>query len=469
MSTPLFDSRRAVLLSQKLSAGMASSHQAESTMPPLAELALLCAWKRSERPALPTFADVQPPSNMPRYASGQSRTEFARLIALHRKDSAGSMVVMALKSLQRAGFAVHPFDYARMEQMLERNAEILDEGARQWLRTVRPEKDLPEAIYDLPPINDETVSASSKGQKVAYVKAKRLADPSAGLLLIEKLCRDEPAAIRLELVSVLSERLSQNDVPFLESLAADRAQTVRDAADTLLASVPGTAAHMKRIARLKEEMTIKGEGLLRRRKMLVFNAPGKMSVNEINAAILKLVRGLSLESVAAALGESPGSLISIAASSDKFAPFAHELFLSAALEGRRDILEANRSVLDSGDLMQVTLLLQSAVPHVGEDDLDWLLRFSVKPQDWQVLPYSHTFDALASTIGKPLPPDIARSVLTSKLWDKVEPARIEQCADAACVLVPAELSPMFVSRFENTAPLAAQYHRFLAALSNEAT
>jgi Family of unknown function (DUF5691) len=466
VNAPVFNEVEASALRHCLSLGLATSPLKSSVHPALTQLALLAAWQRCERQQAPDFAALtETVAVTPRYLGNSARTQLARLASMTRKDAGNRMISAALDSVRAAGFTLHPYDYARLEDSLARNAERIDLGARNWLRTIRPEKELPEALYDGPAVDESTVVQAGKHQKIAFASERRSADPAAGRALIERLFPDEPAANRLELLSVLSNHLSGDDQLFLESLTTDRAQTVREKAGELLGHLPGTEAFAKRMARLKEDLEIKTEGLLRRRKVFVYKPPANVRAHEVAAAQTALLSGLSTDVLAREFGETPETLFAMAASSEKAGALAHVLFLKAAEEGNLTILEAHPKMMDGDDGANAIALMQAGLPHLTGTERDRLIRFSMPIDRWTALPQSFMFDLIADTIGGPLPPSVAQPLVSTGLWDKVDANRIEAAAEAVAPLVPAGLSTRFIERFENIAPRAAQYHKFLSTIA----
>jgi hypothetical protein len=470
MNAPLFDDEGASTLRHSLSLGLATSPLKSSGHPALTQLALLAAWQRCERQRTPDFVALPETSGFaPRYLGHFARSQLARLASMTRKDAGNRMVAAALESIRTAGYALHPYDYARLEDILARNAERIDTGARNWLRTIRPEKELPDALYDGPAIDESTVAQAGKHQKIAFVSERRNADPAEGRALTERLFPDEPAAIRLELLAVLSTRLSDDDRPFLESLIKDRAQTVREMAEQMLGVLPGTEAFAKRVARLKEDLEIKTEGLLRRRKVFVYKPPANVRAHEVEAAQMALLSGFSTQTLAREFGETPETLLAIAASSEKAGALAHVLFLKAAGEGNLPLLEAYPQMMDHDDGAKAVALLQAGLQHLTGAERDRLIRFALPIDRWTALPHGYLFDQMADTIEGPLPVAAAQSLVSTVLWEKVDANRIEATAEAVAPLIPAELSTRFISRFENLAPRATQYHKFLSTIAEPST
>ena len=456
---------------KSLALGLASAPLASSALPVLTRLALLAAWQRCERPKAPALVprtqtiESEAKNNLP----DPVRREFTRLAAMSRKDAAGAIITGALDAIRGAGFNLHPFDYARLEDVLSPNAERLDAGARQWLKRVQPDKDLPETLYDGPPVDESNLAQAGKRQKIAYVTERRKADPASGRALVERLFADEPAATRLDLLSTLVNSLSDEDKPFLDTLSLDRARTVRDKAQELLGFIPGTDMFAKRIERLKDDLEVKTEGLLRPRKILVYKPPANIRPHELAEAQMKLISGLSLDVIATAFDETAASLIRLARGSEKIGPLAMLFLLKAAEEGQWTILESIPDLFEDDDGSKGLALLQAGSAHLTGEARDHLIRLALPVERWLMLPNTYVFFGLKEVLGGPLPEFVASALVFTELWSTVDLASREGVADAIAPLVPVALSTRFIERFEHVAPRATQYHKFLFTLNASAT
>ncbi|WP_298877927.1 DUF5691 domain-containing protein [uncultured Bradyrhizobium sp.] len=143
-------------------------------------------------------------------------------------------------------------------------------------------------------------------RKAALIGLRRR-DPSAARALLEAKLGSENAEARLRLVSLLSERLSGDDVAFLESLAAnDRAPKVKALATSMLARLGHGPAAGEDIAELAGFFAVKTKGLLRRSRVIDFQTPKTPAQWQRRKALLD---GTDLTSFAGALGLTPQDLI----------------------------------------------------------------------------------------------------------------------------------------------------------------
>src|SRR5690606_31471129 len=86
----------------------------------------------------------------------------------------------------------------------------------------------------------------------------------------------EGADVRLRLVDALATGLGTADQPFLESLAGDRAPSVKQAVTRLLARLPGTGAAQAQVDELRSRIVEGKAGLLRKRVTLTLQLPANL-------------------------------------------------------------------------------------------------------------------------------------------------------------------------------------------------
>jgi hypothetical protein len=97
----------------------------------------------------------------------------------------------------------------------------------------------------------------------------RRRDPSTARAVLEAKLGGENAEARLRLLSLLSERLSDDDIPFLEGVAQDdRAPKVKALAASLLARLGRGPAIGEDAAELAGFFSVKTKGLLRRSRVI---------------------------------------------------------------------------------------------------------------------------------------------------------------------------------------------------------
>jgi hypothetical protein len=143
-------------------------------------------------------------------------------------------------------------------------------------------------------------------RKAALIGLRRR-DPSAARALLEARFGSENADARLRLLLLLSERLSDDDVAFLEGLVAnDRAPKVKALATSMLARLGHGPGAGEDIAELAGFFSVKTKGLLRRSRVIEIERPKTPAQWQRRKALLD---GTDLTSFSGALGLAPQDLI----------------------------------------------------------------------------------------------------------------------------------------------------------------
>jgi Family of unknown function (DUF5691) len=435
---------------------------------PLTVLSLLAARKKFDRPAAPrSNPDPAPGCDATsRYMSDEQRRLLVKLMTGKDADVSGCIALATLKAIRAAGLSLHPFDYSRLEDFIAQHAIELGVQERDWLRAVRPERKQTEELYLEGPLTEDMLPQLAKAQKLQFLRQLRAGNPARARELIEDLIASEPANVRAELVTILAVKLSEKDRVFLEGLSQDRAQSVRDAATSLLERVRGTDAFARRIENLKEQIKVASSGILRRSKVLKFAAQSTAKRDDVLATQRVLLYGLNLADIAAALGEPKDALMDAAENSDKAGMISVLLLTQAAKEGLLDLVEKHQSILDDLNAEASIDVLEEACPALDAGQRERLLRVLVRRKSWWFKPDPAHLERAYRTIARPLPADLARTLL-----DDVPPPEntahgnlIERYYDALAPLVPQSMSSVFVAKAEMQAHRASLYHRFLMSL-----
>lgn len=415
------------------------------------------------------FERMPPPQTAPlpavilqtaRYPNHQARRALLRLLTGRDGNVTDSMAAAAPHILKHHGIALHPFDFAKLEAFIERHAEHLSQEAREWLRVIKPEHRDSDDSYLDGPITEEFLAQASKAQRLGFLRELRALDPERARGLIESMMPQEAAEMRLRLVKVLNDRLSAGDQPLLESLLKDRAPTVKDLAITLLSRIPGTENFTRQMTRLKEDLQIKTEGLLRRKKVFVYKGPDpKPGLNRFDG----LMNGLRLADIAAALGESEASIISIALQSEKMRDLQHLLIRKGVDERNYRLIEPIVDQVNGNDGQLLMTLIDGEFAEKPEADRVEILQLCFTPGKWKELP--HQLQYIAPYIPPALPEPIARDLLAQPHWETLAEYSRRTTYEAIAHLIPSSLSAPFMQMAEAHAPRAVFYHRFIQALS----
>jgi Family of unknown function (DUF5691) len=465
-----FDTQSAARLGQTLMLGLSKSPLPDAAPPPLAALSLLSVWKSCAEPALQKLERAgERIGEKHSFLGDASRRALIRLLAGKKPADGDEISRAAIRAVRMSGLALHPFDHARLEDALARHAGELNAAERAWLSAVRPERELPEAAYDGPPVGEENLAEAGKLAKLGFLRQLRADNPSRARELIAGLFVSEPAAMRGELLAILAAQPVEEDALFLLDLANDRAATVREAAERILGRIRGTGAFAKRMDRLKERLAVKTEGLILRKKVLAFSMSASAKPHEILNEQSQLLEGLRLEDIAQALGESEKSLLEIAARSDKLSHVALLLLVKAVDAGKLDIAVPQASLLDDEDGKTSVEFLSALAPVADLEARRAISEFALRPERWTGFPPYGSDAALLSFFSGPAHEAMARRLLAMPAFSRAEPPLQEAQLNLFAPLFPASLSGEFIVRFGDAAPRAAQYHQFLQTLTAAAT
>jgi hypothetical protein len=237
--------------------------------------------------ALPTVSDGLRPLVRRILASGKDTASKAELIHF----------------LAARGWTTHPADW--MPDASDEDAPDIYAAWRDWAAFAAAGATTPRQSGDQ--LTAENWDDFWPAARKAALIGLRRRDPSAARALLEARFGSENAEARLRLLSLLSERLSDDDVTFLESLAAnDRAPKVKALATSMLARLGHGPAAGEDIAELAGFFSVKTKGLLRRSRVIDFATPKTPAQWQRRKALLD---DTDLMSFAGALGLTPQDLI----------------------------------------------------------------------------------------------------------------------------------------------------------------
>lgn len=280
----------------------------------LAALALLAQRSRLGRsyPVVPRPAAREALAR--RVVPDALRSDVAALLSATSANEARAdpLIPRTLALLRSQGIRLHPFDLGRVRHATAAWPQHVDSADRTLL-------DLDAA--DAP--DDETWMDAPQSARAAFFRARRMRDPDAARALLAAALETGPAArTRAQLVPLLAERLSAEDLDLLEGLVNDRSSTVREVATRLLGRIPGTAAYAARLERATDHFTVRRAGLLRGKRL------GYRNTLSDETTCVDDTFGLRLDDLARALelGDDPGKW-------PKLADDVAEAFAVAALLG----------------------------------------------------------------------------------------------------------------------------------------
>lgn len=218
--------------------------------------------------------------------------------------------VALAQGLERRGVRLHPFDVPRLAGFVRKHAEMLGIVPAEG----QVDASAAAAGWAMWESLDETNwMLATLARKASFIADLRLSDAARARALVEAQLPLEKAEVRLRLIDALGAGLSIDDRPLLESLAADRAPTVKRAVTRLLARLPGTGAAEAQIAELLSRIAQGSTGLLRRRITLSLQMP--VNVKSATAEIDWLATnfgGIGCSALAKAFGMSLEALLEAA-------------------------------------------------------------------------------------------------------------------------------------------------------------
>lgn len=378
----------------------------------------------------------------------QARRALMRLAGSVPAAHAASVMQCAARRIGRAGCRIHPFDLPELARHIKSDAENLGPAERAHLAlTGADAEDDGGQVMFYDQITVENWATFPKAQRRAFVAELRRTDPAAGRALIESVWKAEPAPVRAALLEALATGLGPDDMPFLQGLATDRADTVKATAARLVARLPSTEAFEKRLAAAAGCFRKTGTGLGRVMAAmgvasaggLTFQLPGDpKNLAELHTAREQLFSGLTIRALAAAVGDEPEALVA-ALPDDEFHIIV--LLLDTALADG-DVASANRI---------------AAI---------WLLS--------RQTPAAQRLATLAERLRTPLESGEARDLITSPAWAATIRAFEEAQTPAAAkddgqlvlaaTLMPRETIPAFLDSLAALTPVSARAARDFAEL-----
>jgi hypothetical protein len=338
----------------------------------LTALALAGQQERFERPLLAPAADPVPAvarrlhqDPRPIVPSAPQRA-MMRLANVVEKSHVGPIVCVAARRIARAGFRLHPFDLPRLMSHLRDEPRCLGAAERAYLGLTAAGAATAQKVVD-GDISPESWTEFPRADRLAFLQNARRKDPVAARALLEGSFASEPAAMRTDLLRALEIGLSVDDLPFLESVAGDRAEGVRDAAAALIAAVPGTDGFSARLADAARcFVREKRSGILSRIGLgdaaVAFKPPPSANPAARPMVLARLFAGLSAADVAAAAEITAADVIN-ALPPDEDVIFA-AFFDKAVRDDDRDTMlllaKARLAIADTRPAMLATILASLA-------------------------------------------------------------------------------------------------------------
>ena len=308
---------------------LAGAAGAPSELGALALLGLRMRFRKPGPPPASSFVAIADPRAI---VPDAARPLMRRLVG-GKDASANDIAGLALAdACHRRRLRPHPFDLPRLSAFVKQHGELLGATASAWM--ARGEE-IPASYFDPDAIDETNWTSARPAARATFIAALRAREPERARALVESSFAADAAPVRARLLAALSHGLCAADAPFLESLAKDRAPSVRDEAQRLLKFIPGTAAAQSRLIDLVARTKVATAGLLRRRKTLALERPANLPASADRGWAAAEYAGVALDEMAAAFALPVSELIAAAADDAALtALFARQ----ASIERRFDLL-----------------------------------------------------------------------------------------------------------------------------------
>jgi hypothetical protein len=226
--------------------------------------ALATLYRRAGR--LP-LRDLSPLPSAPGQDRPLPRPAAIRRLAVMLNGFQTAVLGEWLRAAEARGWGVPPEHLPALADLARgrpeyRMAVAIAAGRRAgWLAGLNAEwRFLAEAVAGS---NDLTSwSHGSAGQRRGWLLALRRRDPAAAREALASVWSAEPAAVRVDLLGILAEELSQADEDFCEAALDDRSREVRRVAARLLAQSPGSRYGDRMAERVRACLSTDSRGVL---------------------------------------------------------------------------------------------------------------------------------------------------------------------------------------------------------------
>lgn len=372
----------------------------------LSLIAALGLRSRFDRLSAPDkFQSIEVSHDPERMPPAAARAVLRRLYAAKKQSLPTAISLRTLDALAEADLCLHPFDYRFLASLMSADQTRLDKNARGWLSRRR---DDPEEV-PLADIDADNWTDFPPAERVDFLRRLRGRDPAQARELCAGAIGNDAAAVRGRLIHTMLVGLGPDDVELLQSIASDRAASVRKIATSLLARIEGTDEHKQRLENAHELLTLKTVSVIGRRKVLAPKIPkgtaqGKiaewmdLTFGDVNPMHVAQALGMSTKKFAEALGNEQLRALFFAGAID-----AGETELATLIAAELDthaawmVINAQRahlSALDRERREQIWLYLGSTLDRAPVVESAWLMA-----QLYEVLrtmPPADTVEALAA-------------------------------------------------------------------------
>jgi hypothetical protein len=360
---------------------------------PLKLLALAGQAARFTRLAVPEAFDPISSDTDPRPII----TDRARM-AIARVEPTGSDIAsMALAdAMARRRVRLHPFDFPLLAPFINANAATLGGTALGFAAAgdkVEIERD---AFADS--LDEDNWTRGGPARKAEFLRSIRATDAERGRNLLETVFRSFKAESRLALVRVLRNGLSAADLPFLESLAGDRAPTVKEEA---------------RLGEALSRIKLTRSGILRRKTEMSLELPAHLqSAWQVDQWLRSAFADLPLAVLAGHLEISIEAFTELAIGNPAF----HDVLTRQATAERRFGLLARLAAGGGHDLWQRFLPDDLVRAELSDVERGQWIEAMIRPQSWTEVPNPQVLDNLYRISRGPLGDELARAIRSAGYW-----------------------------------------------------
>ena len=435
------------------------------------------------------YTRFMPPKAQPRelHASRQSPVEDPRptlpeaaraalggLLMNQQQGQIDSMIKAVLDRQREFGYRLHPFDLPRLAGALRRHENRLGPAERAYLRLLRPDQAASEPDLLEWAIGPENWTEFPRATRLRFLRDLRASAPEQARGLIESCFASEAASLRADLVETLQIGLSDADRPFLEGLNKDRARTVKERAQDLLAHIRRTTAYEDRLSRVLEILVVK-KGLLNRRETLTVKLPATKRGNDPGAALRASLSGIWLTDLCRGLELSFDQLLDLLAEAQE--PLAYALMACALAEGRLDALSRLTAAIPDFELQPALEALDETLWRLTKTEQAEVIHLLFTRVRWDQLPPAGAWEKVQAALDDDaLAEEIAEQLTASPAWRQYlkllrkEPGGGlgDPLLATIVPLLPPALGPRLLGDLENlTLPRhdpAVAYAAFLTAL-----
>lgn len=412
-------------------AGLAELAHGDAASAALNALSLTAQALRFERPLPPANFNAEPEIQDHRPILPDSmRRPLIRL--LKDKRTTDDLELALAWAFGRCKVRPHPFDLPRIDAFVRAHSEHLGLTAQRWAEQRDDAVAPPQSYFDADDLDEATWPKAPLAQRARFIADSRKRDAAAARALVESAWMQENADARVRLLMALETGLNNEDQPFLEGLAKDRAPRVRSLAQRYLARICGGGAEHPALKACLERIRRSTAGLLKKRPALALELPATVKEHEARIWIRNAFAEVGCDELARALDLTQLAMIE-AAENDENLLLAFALM--ATQDRRLDLLEqiADGRLKDSWE--QLSLCgVQDLVLMPVEERLRWA-EILIRPCGGK-LPASYpAWSWLHRSLEGPGPAILMEPIFRSSRWladlqdeRKLGPERLELLA-----------------------------------------